>query len=98
VKFTDSGEIVVRCDVDRARVHIHVCDTGRGIREDLRESIFEPFVQGDPSLTRTAEGTGLGLSISRQLARAMGGDISIQSELGHGSVFTLTLPRRHAGG
>ena len=96
VKFTDSGEIVVRCEVERARVRIHVCDTGRGIRADLRESIFEPFVQGDPSLTRTAEGTGLGLSISRQLARAMGGDITIESEIGHGSVFTLVLPRRHA--
>jgi PAS domain S-box-containing protein len=98
VKFTDSGEIVVRCEVDRSRVRIHVCDTGRGIRADLRESIFEPFVQGDPSLTRTAEGTGLGLSISRQLARAMGGDITIESEVGHGSVFTLSLPRRHADG
>ncbi|HEX6597790.1 MAG TPA: PAS domain S-box protein [Gemmatimonadaceae bacterium] len=96
VKFTDHGEIVLRCDVERARVRIHVCDTGRGIRADLRETIFEPFVQGDPSLTRTAEGTGLGLSISRQLARAMGGDITIESEVGHGSVFTLVLPRRHA--
>jgi PAS domain S-box-containing protein len=95
VKFTDHGEIVLRCDVDRTRVSIHVCDTGRGIREDLREAIFEPFVQGDPSLTRTAEGTGLGLSISRQLARAMGGDVTIESELGHGSVFTLSLPRNH---
>jgi len=97
VKFTDEGEIVVQCDLDDQHVHIRVRDTGRGIRKELHESIFEPFVQGDPSLTRTAEGTGLGLSISRQLARAMGGDITIDSEVGRGSTFTLDLPRRPPG-
>jgi len=95
VKFTEEGEIAVHCDLDDEHVHIGVRDTGRGIRRELHESIFEPFVQGDPSLTRTAEGTGLGLSISRQLARAMGGNIRIESEPGRGSTFTLDLPRRH---
>lgn len=94
VKFTDRGEIRVRCIVEDDHVRIQVRDTGRGIRGELLESIFEPFVQGDRSLTRTAEGTGLGLSISRQLSRAMGGDITVQSSLGEGSVFTLDLPCR----
>jgi PAS domain S-box-containing protein len=93
VKFTDEGEIAVRCDLDDAVVHIRVHDTGRGISNEMHETIFEPFTQVDPSLTRTAEGTGLGLSISRQLARAMGGNITIQSEIGRGSTFTLDLPR-----
>ena len=69
-------------------------DTGRGIQESLLDSIFEPFTQGDRSLTRSAEGTGLGLSISRQLARAMGGDIVVESVVGNGSTFSLILPRR----
>jgi PAS domain S-box-containing protein len=94
VKFTDTGRIHVRCAADADNVRIEVCDTGRGIRADLLDTIFEPFVQGDHSLTRTAEGTGLGLSISRELARAMGGDIAVRSESGSGSVFTLVLPRR----
>jgi PAS domain S-box-containing protein len=94
VKFTDRGCIEVRCAVDPGTFTIAVTDTGRGIRAPLLDSIFEPFVQGDGSLTRPAEGTGLGLSISRQLARAMGGDISVASTLGAGSTFSLVLPRR----
>jgi PAS domain S-box len=93
VKFTDEGRIHVACQVDDDTVGIEVRDTGRGIRPELLEKIFEPFEQGDRSLTRTAEGAGLGLSISRQLGRAMGGDITVESALGKGSVFKLTLPR-----
>ncbi len=54
--------------------------------------IFEPFVQGSAGFTRTAPGSGLGLAISRDLARLMGGDLTVESELGVGSRFTLTLP------
>jgi PAS domain S-box-containing protein len=93
VKFTEAGHVRVRCELDETIVRLHVEDTGRGIEPDQLEAIFEPFVQGDSSLTRTAEGTGLGLSISRSLARAMGGDITVTSTVGRGSEFTLTLPR-----
>jgi PAS domain S-box-containing protein len=93
VKFTDKGRIEVRCLGDETHIRIGVHDTGRGMRPDLLDSIFEPFVQGDRSLTRTAEGTGLGLSISLQLARAMGCDITVESVPGNGSTFTLVLPR-----
>lgn len=96
VKFTDRGRIDVRCAVDDGHTfRVEVKDTGRGIRASLLDSIFEAFVQGDGSLTRPAEGTGLGLSISRQLARAMGGDITVESVVGEGSTFSLVLPRRH---
>ena len=97
IKFTDSGGLMVRCTADDAHVRLHVKDTGRGIPPELLETIFEPFVQGDNSLTRTAEGTGLGLSISRQLARSMGGDIAVESTAG-GSTFTLELPRSSRAG
>ena len=92
VKFTDTGRVDVRCAVEETELRIEVRDTGRGVRADLLETIFEPFVQGDHSLTRTADGAGLGLSISRQLARAMGGDVTVESVEGDGSVFTLVLP------
>jgi signal transduction histidine kinase/PAS domain-containing protein len=94
VKFTDAGgSIQVRCEELGRRVEIHVRDTGRGIPANKLESIFEPFVQVDAKLTRTQEGVGLGLAISRDLARGMGGDITVHSVEGAGSVFTLVLPR-----
>ena len=96
VKFTDRGHIAVCCAVSETKFRIDVTDTGRGIEQTLMESIFEPFTQGDRSLTRLAEGTGLGLSISRQLARAMGGDVVVESAVGHGSTFSLILPRARA--
>jgi PAS domain S-box-containing protein len=93
VKFTDHGQVTVSSDLDDAWLRLAVRDTGRGIVAERLEAMFQPFVQGDRSLTRTNDGTGLGLSISRHLARAMGGDISVESEPGTGSVFTLALPR-----
>ncbi len=94
VKFTEQGKVTIECDWNDAQtVAIDVVDTGVGIPADHMERIFEPFVQVGRSLTQTQEGTGLGLAISRDLARAMGGDISVSSEIGKGSQFTLTLPR-----
>lgn len=93
VKFTDRGQIDVRCAVDDRTFRIDVADTGRGIHASLLDAIFEPFTQGDRSLTHPSEGTGLGLSISRQLARSMGGDITVESVVGRGSTFSVVLPR-----
>jgi PAS domain S-box-containing protein len=93
VKFTDRGEIVLGCSVQEHTFRFRIRDTGTGIRAEMLATIFEPFVQGDGSFTRAVEGTGLGLSISRELARSMGGDITVESEVGTGSVFTLILPR-----
>ena len=95
VKFTSpGGRISVRCQLpDTGAVECRVSDTGTGIAADQLDRIFEPFVQVGRSLTVSHEGTGLGLAISRDLARAMGGDIVVESKLNEGSTFTLTLPR-----
>lgn len=93
-KYTGDGGIVrVTCAADERHVWIHVADSGIGIPRERHDSIFEPFVQGDRSLNRPHEGVGLGLAISRELARGMGGDLSVQSEPGRGSVFTVRLDR-----
>jgi signal transduction histidine kinase len=93
VKFTEiGGTIRVRCRIHGRILSITVEDTGCGIPPDKFADVFEPFVQLDGGLTRTSEGTGLGLAISRGLARAMGSDITVKSEVGKGSMFTLALP------
>ena len=94
VKFTPAGgSVTVAWDASDALVDIHVADTGPGIPPTKLEAIFEPFVQLGGNLTRVTEGTGLGLAISRELARAMGGDVTVKSTFGAGATFTLTLPR-----
>jgi PAS domain S-box-containing protein len=94
VKFTNQGTVTLNCGrVGDQHVEVTVTDTGVGISSDHLERIFEPFVQVGRSLTLGHQGTGLGLAISRDLARAMGGDISVSSEIGKGSQFRLTLPR-----
>ena len=94
IKFTDEGGVIaLACSADRNTVRIHVKDAGIGIAADQLEKIFEPFVQVDRRLNRPMEGTGLGLAISRELARGMGGELSVESRLGEGSTFTLSLPR-----
>jgi signal transduction histidine kinase len=74
-------------------IAFRVSDTGIGIPTDKLTSIFDPFVQINTRLTRTEEGIGLGLAISRDLARGMGGELTVESREGVGSTFTLTLPR-----
>jgi signal transduction histidine kinase len=97
IKFTDEeGAITLECASDRRSVRLSVKDTGVGIAADQQEKIFEPFVQVDRRLNRPMEGTGLGLAISRELARGMGGELTVESRLGEGSTFTLTLPRAAA--
>jgi signal transduction histidine kinase len=93
VKFTaPGGRVTIDRSAEGDRVAIRVSDTGAGIPADKLERIFEPFVQLDRNLTSTQEGTGLGLAISRDLARALGGDLTVESEPGAGSTFTLELP------
>jgi signal transduction histidine kinase len=97
-KFTNpGGRVTVRWNGEVEAVKIHLTDTGVGISPEKQEAIFEPFVQGDAALTRTTQGTGLGLAISRQLARAMGGDVTVTSPSTGGSTFTLVLPRAKDG-
>jgi signal transduction histidine kinase len=92
VKFTpQGGSVRVSCDFDATRAYIRVTDTGIGIPPDRRAAIFEPFVQLHRTLAQPAEGTGLGLAISRDLARGMGGELTVESEPGRGSAFTLAL-------
>jgi signal transduction histidine kinase len=76
----------------KSYICVRVTDTGIGIEPDKLDAIFEPFVQGDAGPTRTQEGSGLGLTIGRRLARAMGGDLTVESEVGKGSTFALWLP------
>ncbi len=93
VKFTAIGSITVDWSTDDSNVRIDVIDTGRGIPADRLASVFEPFVQVGRSAEEQQQGVGLGLATSRELARAMGGDLTVTSEVGRGSTFTLKLPR-----
>jgi signal transduction histidine kinase len=93
IKYTaPGGRVGLASDLRDGHVEVRVSDTGHGIPPEKLESIFEPFTRVEMDLTRTTEGTGLGLAISRHLARAMNGDLTARSEVGRGSIFTLTLP------
>jgi CheY-like chemotaxis protein len=92
VKFTEHGGVDVTATVTGDRLRIAVRDTGIGISADDATRIFDPFQQADGSFSRRFAGTGLGLTISRELARAMGGDLSCDSTPGEGSVFTFEVP------
>jgi signal transduction histidine kinase/AmiR/NasT family two-component response regulator/HPt (histidine-containing phosphotransfer) domain-containing protein len=98
LKFTHEGEILlaVRSGHD-GRIDFQVSDTGIGMDEATQARLFQRFMQGDEKPSRRTTGTGLGLEISRDLARLMGGDITVQSELASGSRFTVSLPLASVG-
>jgi CheY-like chemotaxis protein len=96
VKFTQRGHITVRArlldsDAAGSRVRFEVRDTGIGVTPETRDRLFQVFQQADESTTRKYGGTGLGLAISRQLVGLMGGEVGVQSEPGHGSMFWFTV-------
>ncbi len=104
IKFTDRGAVTIAVAFGPARatgpeapagggiLRVNVSDTGVGLTRDALARIFEPFAQGDESMSRRYGGTGLGLAISRNLVRLMGGTIAVKSEPGRGSTFTVVLP------
>ena len=97
-KFTENGEVTLEVRTnsvaDRECVKILVSDTGIGMNDEQMARLFEDFSQADSSTTRRFGGSGLGLAISRRFCRMMGGEISVESTPGHGSCFTIALPRR----
>ncbi len=103
VKFTEHGSVIVTAHAEQVsqhdiQFHIDITDTGVGMNEEALDRIFEDFVQADASTTRKFGGTGLGLSISRKFVRAMGGDITVNSQPGKGSRFMVTLDGGSADG
>jgi len=102
VKYTIQGEVVVLLRIEgrdaAVRVIIEVTDTGRGIAPDAQPHIFDPFWQADPASTQSGGSSGLGLSVARQLARLLGGDVTVaRSAPGEGSTFVVSLPAQYPG-
>ena len=97
VKFTPSGFVRLAVTAEpTGMLRFDVEDSGTGIPREMQQVVFEPFAQGDPSMSRRHGGTGLGLPISRRLATALGGALTLASELGRGSTFTLRIPAERA--
>ena len=97
IKFTEKGRVRVSVDAEQradgsVMLHCAIADTGIGIPKDMLTGIFERFSQADAAISRRFGGSGLGLAISRRLAEAMGGRITVSSEIGTGSCFTIELP------
>lgn len=95
-KFTENGEITITADKQdddgQHAVRFTVSDTGIGMTAEQRDNLFQYFAQADPSTTRKYGGTGLGLAISQRFCQMMGGDITVTSQVGAGSAFTIRLP------
>ncbi|MRU16353.1 hypothetical protein FDP25_12995 [Roseovarius sp. A21] len=94
IKFTETGGVYISSEQDENQIRLTIRDTGCGIGAKDHEDIFDQFVQVDTSVTRRNSGAGLGLAITREIINLHGGDITVDSELGNGSTFTITLPVR----
>jgi GAF domain-containing protein len=92
IKFTDKGEVSIRASASNGSYNLAVLDTGPGISEADQSKLFQEFQQADSSITKAKGGTGLGLAISRRIVEMHGGRIWVESRLGQGSIFSLTLP------
>ncbi|MFY3324413.1 response regulator [Vibrio fluvialis] len=92
IKFTHQGFVDVSLVTARNRLEIEVRDSGIGIDNERIEHLFSPFIQADTSITRNYGGTGLGLAITKHLVELMGGSIKVNSKLGEGSLFTISIP------
>ncbi|TWU05563.1 ATP-binding protein [Stieleria varia] len=91
IKFTHRGSVLVSVSGSSTTIKVVIQDTGIGMTPSQMERVFDPFTQADTSTTRRYGGTGLGLSISKQLATSLGGDLTVSSQMGVGSSFTLTV-------
>lgn len=98
IKFSDGGMVQQEVAVGDGRLLLRVSDQGIGIPPEMQQTIFEPFMQVDGSLTRQRAGTGLGLAIVRQLTELMAGTITLESQVAQGSTFTICLPLVTANG
>ncbi len=100
IKFTHTGQIIIDSQLthfhENVRWQVKIIDTGIGIDKNYLEDIFTPFFQVDSSSTREYEGVGIGLSVTKQLVQLLGATIDIESELGIGSQFIVTMPLRHS--
>lgn len=91
IKFTPTGgEIMVKVALYDGNIHVQISDTGEGMSEETLSHLFDPYYQGD--ISHSEQGLGLGLSIAKRIVELCGGSITVQSELGTGSIFTVTLP------
>lgn len=96
-KFTEKGEIKVSAWQENGSLKLVVSDTGIGMKKEALENIFEDFRQADMSSSSKFGGTGLGLAIVKRFVNLLGGDIGVESEVGKGSTFTITLPLSFTG-
>ncbi|HME50866.1 MAG TPA: ATP-binding protein [Candidatus Lokiarchaeia archaeon] len=95
IKYTNSGSITIACNETSNDIEISVIDTGIGIAEKDHDRVFKEFERIENDLSPSTQGTGLGLSLTRRLVNLHGGDISFTSELGRGSTFTFTIPKKY---
>jgi GAF domain-containing protein len=96
IKFTDAGEVVISARASDGSFHLSVRDTGPGISATDQTKLFQEFQQADNAITRKKGGTGLGLAISKRIIEMHGGKIWLESQIGHGSTFSFTVPVRVA--